>query len=64
MTFFIFKNTHIEADDPSLNTRGCFNKGNVSNGLIDKRDITETPFMMDNINKNPCLLYTSDAADE
>lgn len=54
MTFFIFKNTHMEADDPSLNTIGCFNEGNVSSGLIDNKEfITETPFMMDNINKNP-----------
>ena len=46
----------MEADDPSLNTKGCFNKGYVSSGLInnDNKDlIRETPFMMDNINKNP-----------
>lgn len=55
MTYFIFKNTHMEADDPSLNTKGCFNKGDVNSGLIDKGLITETPFMMDNINKNPTV---------
>ena len=57
MTFFIFKNTHIEPDT-SLNTRGCFNEGDVNNGLITHKDVIDnnglirnTPFLMEDIDK-------------